>query len=286
MNMSLVLDKEKEKYFEKFKPNLLRFLKATVDINSVPYGDFKGKSHKDFNLPEYVYGVDINHLQGEIDFKKVHERNCCVIIKATEGSNWAQPKLKEYALNADKENFPLSYYHFATIGYGNSNDSTEEALNFLESIAKLPTPKLPLALDLEKIYDTNPLSKNQRADWVINFLNIVSAASKTGVMLYTSERKLEEIVGDVPELYKYALWLPRYGNNDSIPERWELPKLPKGWKEWVIWQFTSNYGKDDGVLIDGIERRADRNIIKTDWLLSLGTINPNQIKQEHSAMIK
>lgn len=222
------------------------------------------------DLPDLVYLLDVNHYQGKIDGSEaLAAGNVGCIVKATEGQDWQQPALVEQANAAASAGMLLGFYHYATLGVGGADDAEREADDFLAAIADLPPADLPLWLDLEEI--KGEISKADAKAWVTTWLDIVDEAHPGGAGLYTSARKVRDIIGDVSGLENYAYWLPRYGSNDGTLEGSSLPDLPAGVDGWQIWQYTSKH--DD----PGVEKHTDRNVARVDWLTSLPGITAGKL---------
>ena len=73
------------------------------------------------------------------------------------------------------------------------------------------------------------------------------------VILYSYKNFLD--VNTSPVFGSYPIWIAAYLNT---PET-SLPKIPNGWNDWQIWQFTEK-GQ-----IDGYTGELDLNMMKKDF---------------------
>lgn len=183
--------------------------------------------------------LDISHWQGMIDFYKVANDNVPkvdgVFIKATNG-NSIDTMLKYNAVQANRENLPISYYHFATLNSPNvTADAQGEAEFFIKSISNLPKNNFPLALDIE----TNKagLDRNHVLTWINTFYARTTQLGYSGSYLYSYADFLNQNLPVNHNLGNVPLWIAAYT---------PTLKLPAGWQKETLWQFTSQ-GKINGV---------------------------------------
>lgn len=187
-------------------------------------------------------GIDISHHQGNVRFPALALANDpkvdFVIIKATEGTTYIDPKLKNNAAQAKKEGLSIGYYHFASLNTQNVvADAIAEATFFIKTISTLPTPDLPLVLDIET--NKAALTKDQVLLWVKSFFQHLETLGKTDYVLYSYTPFLNSNLPADHGLGNIRLWIAAYTNKPQ-------PVLPKGWaKEW-LWQYSAK-GKVVGI---------------------------------------
>lgn len=200
-----------------------------------------------------MFGIDVSSNNSTInwDLVKTNDRPVeFAIIKATEGVGFLDPKLKVNAQKAKQAGLKISYYHFCSLNTLDVvKDSTAEAKYFLDAIKNLPANDLPLVLDIEK--ETVDLNKDQFLLWIKTFFGELEKAGKK-YMIYSGSFFLDENLNPNHGLGHIPLWLAQYPNiyNEKL-----TPKLPKGWDDYYIWQYSSK-GQ-----IKGIKGNVDINKI-------------------------
>jgi len=227
-----------------------------------------------------VKGIDLYSGQGDVKWSQVAASGDVefAIVKATEGATLVDSRVARNARSAQEAGLRLAYYHFGRPDLGDADPATDalgEAARFLHTLADLPSPdELRFAsgrvaavfLDLEK-----PIERWNAADglrWVEVFLRAVEERYPVG--LYTSREWLSREA--LPDAASFAqllerrdgsqrpIWIARYGLNDGqVPDRTRFSpddKVPAGWGQWDIWQYTSK-----GV-IGGINRPCDVNLAR------------------------
>ena len=109
-------------------------------------------------------GIDISNWQGDVNFDSVSKTQDFVIIKATEGVGYKDPRFEQYRAELRRLKIPTGYYHFARPDLGNSPEA--EAEWFLKVIQPLQAGE-SLYLDFE-VNASNPVS------WCKSFLDRIS----------------------------------------------------------------------------------------------------------------
>lgn len=146
----------------------------------------------------FAWGVDISMHQ---DYSQVPGDAEIVIIKATEGTGYADPKWRSHAQKAWDQGKKVGLYHFARPDLGNSPE--EEAAWFLEVITDWNGWAV-LVLDWEP---SGGWSGN--VDWARRFLDAIWYGSKTRPWIYMN---LSTASGHAwaPVSGHYPLWLASY----------------------------------------------------------------------------
>lgn len=195
-------------------------------------------------------GIDISNHQGDPDFKKVKDDADFIIIKASEGVGFKDPKLVRNQAEIRKAGVPLGYYHFARPDLDNSAEG--EADWFLETIGELQEGEL-LVLDFEVSY-------SDRVKWCKKFLDHVYKRTNVKPLIYLN-KSLEKnnnwksvIEGD------YGLWLADYTYDPNSP----IPDTQ--WPVVAMRQYSNNEK------INGISGGVDGNVFYGDMdaLLAYG----------------
>jgi len=198
-------------------------------------------------------GVDVAYPQGTIkgkkwvsvvDWKKVAASGrTFAIIKATQGLTRNDPVAMAHATGAKAAGLKIGYYHFANI----NNAPDKEALHFHEVVKTLPKPDLYPVLDIETNNDSDkakqqgvkPLTPIQIQEWIKNYIAALAKLGYAKTVIYSYRPFLDVNLPANHPFGSNPLWIAQYNKNAA-------PKLPRGWKDYVIWQYSGT-GKLDGV---------------------------------------
>jgi lysozyme len=212
------------------------FYSDIVDIFSIvrqrsdDYSNFK-KSLKDYT----VFGIDVSHYQGEIDWEKLkkEEEPDFVIIRATAGKDSKDVRFDKNWKSAGEQEILRGAYHY----YRPDENSTEQAKFFIKTV-KLNEGDLPPVLDIEKYSRVQSLSSLKTG--LLNWLKIVEEHYDVTPILYTYNKFYTSTIIHDERFDKYPLWIAWYnvnGNPDDITSN------------WVFWQF-SDKGRVKGIVGD------------------------------------
>lgn len=174
-----------------------------------------------------LYGIDISHHNstqirtGILDLSKPD----FVIMKATEGETYADPKLRAYIPKIDMNRQEIGFYHYARPDL--HQDPEHEVYNFLTYVGDYAGDAL-FALDVEgaalKI-PAVPLS-----EWVLKWCRMVRDLIGVLPLVYTGTDGLEKIGAAILD-EDIGLWYPRY--------RAKITKaMYKPYPFVAIWQFS------------------------------------------------
>jgi GH25 family lysozyme M1 (1,4-beta-N-acetylmuramidase) len=217
-------------------------------------------------MAKYVRGLDVARYEPVIDWAKLRAQEIrFVFIKATQRSDYVDPKFLTHWTNAKQAGILRGAYHFLDPDV----DATAQARHFLDTV-KLEPGDLPPVLDLEDVPDfsnvtpapqkgkgaktvqqglkmkifTNTQIINSAATW----LAYVEQATGRRPILYSSPAFLgSRMVGPkgLPSwANQYVLWIANYLNH-PVTEA-DLPLQPHGWSNWSFWQYS------DHEMLDGI----------------------------------
>ncbi len=180
-------------------------------------------------------GIDISKHQGTIDWEEL-KRNPnikYVYIKATEGSDYVDPKYKENIRNARKHGFKVGSYHFLT----NKSSARGQFQNFIRNVNRDEQDLLPI-IDVEVC---RQWSSQQLRDSIKVFADLVEDYFGCKPMIYTSEKFFTKHLGRA--FADYPLFIAKYSAN-----------RPEIGYRWILWQFSDcgyfkavkgNYGEVD-----------------------------------------
>lgn len=164
-------------------------------------------------------GIDVSKHQGNIDWAELKKNPQIkyVYIKATEGSDYVDPKYKENIRNARKNGFKVGSYHFLT----NKSSARSQFQNFIRNANRDEQDLLPV-IDVEVC---RQWSSQQLRDSLKVFADLVEDLYGCKPLIYTSEKFFTKHLGRA--FSGYPLFIAKY--NSSQPEI--------GYK-WVLWQFS------------------------------------------------
>ncbi len=190
-----------------------------------------------------VYGIDISHYQGEIDWNEVQKVQdsfpiSFVFIRATAGTVKVDRRYTDNWLNSKKKGFIRGAYHY----YRPDENSILQANNFINNV-KLEKGDLPPVLDIEdvpRLQSVDNLKKGLR-----RWLNRVERHYGVKPIIYSGESFYNT------HLYKdfsgYTFWIANYNFYvENIDE------------DWCFWQFT------DKGSVQGINEFVDVNVYNGD----------------------
>jgi GH25 family lysozyme M1 (1,4-beta-N-acetylmuramidase) len=193
-----------------------------------------------------VPGIDVSKWQGAVDWTAVASTAVrFVIIRATRGNDYDDPKYAEYLAEASANGLVVGAYHRAKVGVV-AGDAKDEADHFIDVAQNDAGDVLPV-LDIE---EANGLNVAKLTDWVRSWLTRVHARTGVRAMIYSSPYFWRTHLGDTRWFanHGYPLWIAHWG----VP----APSVPAGvWggHGWTFWQRTST-GR-----VAGIATEVDRD---------------------------
>lgn len=190
-----------------------------------------------------MFGIDISHHQGNVDFNKLVFNNPhidFIFLKATQGTTYTDPKFYTNVLGCEKAKISWGAYHFATLNEHNVRQDAESEANFFLSVIKKATsPQLPLVLDIEISDPKVQLDTFEVLNFIKTFFATLEASGYNNYMIYSGTPFLDSHLPKEHGLGTIPLWIAAY---TSRP----VPKLPHGWNEYKIWQY-SDKGNVSGI---------------------------------------
>ena len=166
-------------------------------------------------------GIDVSKHQGYIDWSqlKSHSKIKFVFIKATEGTDYVDPRYKENIRNARKNGFKVGSYHFLTT----KSSATTQFHNFIRTVNREEQDLLPV-IDVETI---GRWSSQQLRDSIKVFADLVEDYFGCKPLIYTSEKFFTKHLGR--SFAHYPLFIAKYS-----------PNQPNIGYKWILWQFSDN----------------------------------------------
>lgn len=182
---------------------------------------------------EGIWGLDISHHQGTINWKQIASKEPDFIyFKATEGSTHADATYEDNRAQARKYGIVSGAYHFFSF----TSPGIRQALHFIQT-AKLKKGDLPPVLDVEWIRPMPSITAVVRE--VTTFLTTVEKEIGVRPVIYTDCMLFNQYLkSGLPKEYK--LWIASYESRPVC--------------ECIFWQKSNNYK------ISGIDGYVDYNI--------------------------
>jgi lysozyme len=197
-----------------------------------------------FNYPSKekfpMVGIDISHHQGKIHWEELRTENISfVIIKATEGGDYKDPRFNANWANSKKEGYKTGAYHFYRI----CKDGKEQAKNFIETVPNEPD-NLPPSVDLE--FGGNcktDKAKDQILREIKEFLEIVESHYKRPAIIYVTYEFYNEYLVD--QFKNHPIWIRDVFGRPELSDQ----------RAWTIWQFANR------AHLKGIDGYVDLNVL-------------------------
>jgi len=207
------------------------------------YLRFNYPSREDFPLQ----GIDISHHQGEIRWEELRTENLSfVIIKATEGGDYVDPRFAANWANSRKSGYATGAYHF----YRLCKSGREQAENFIRTVP-VDSVSLPPTIDLE--FGGNCATMQETDEDVREiqvFLTLLEQHYKKRPILYATREFYDAYLTNT--WLDYPLWIrdiyrqPTFGN-----------------RSWSLWQFANR------AHLNGIDTYVDLNALNGKSLMEL-----------------
>ena len=187
-----------------------------------------------------VYGIDVSHHQGEIDWKRLKRGTpneppiSFVYIKATEGSSHSDKRFETNWKEAKRHGFIRGAYHY----FSTESPGDKQARLFISRV-KLEPGDLPPVGDVED----EPTNAAAYREELKKFVTALEEHYGVKPVIYTYKKFHERHINNA-HFKDYPLWIARYNAND--------PGIDC---KWIMWQ-CSEKGK-----LPGIREMVDINVL-------------------------
>lgn len=211
-----------------------------------------------------IYGIDVSHNNGTIDWTKVQSSdpaNSFAFIKATEGVGYVDPMCQTNATAvAQKTKLRFGYYHFASLNNSTnvSKDATDEANWFVQTMQTMPEASIVPVLDIER--NDSKLTPTQVQEWISAFMSQMDVLGFPKVILYSYVSFLNDNLPQGHPFGSLPLWIAHYTSNPQ-------PTIPHGWTSYTLWQYSASGA------VNGVSTQCDLDKGDPDVL--------NQLKPVH-----
>jgi lysozyme len=179
-----------------------------------------------------IQGLDVSKWQGDMDWAKAWAagaRFC--IIKCSESASYQDPKFPEFYQGARDAGMAVSAYHFfrATVS------GEAQAVNIRNAIGDRVLD-LPVAIDVELFDNVTPALATSRLQNLL--YELLDYKGHPYPMIYTSCGLWN------PHILTWSGWryCPLWVANWSVP----VPRLPRDWTDYLIWQTGKELGSKWG----------------------------------------
>jgi lysozyme len=166
--------------------------------------------------------IDLSHHNANPRFQDIRTFGILAVLhKATQGTGGTDSQYEGRRQPAMDAGLLWGAYHFGT-----GDPGGDQAAHFLAVTQAATRPSDLLVLDLEP----NPAGTTMAIADAEAFVQAVHDATGRWPGLYSGNLIKEQFPGspDSP-LTRCWLWLAQYG---------PLARVPKGWKDWTLWQYT------------------------------------------------
>ena len=184
---------------------------------------------------EEVFGIDVSHHQGDIDWQEVKKSNpdiAFVYVKCSEGKDYVDKSFKRNAEGAARNGFRVGAYHFFRM----TSSAHDQFNNFKKQMDAVSISLRPM-VDVER-GDGKPRKELQDSLRVL--LGLLEKEYGVKPVIYGTNRSFNEFCA--PEFNAYPMYIGRYGKEKPIV---------KGPSHYTVWQYS-----ETGV-IKGIPKPVD-----------------------------
>lgn len=190
-------------------------------------------------------GIDISHHN--FNMQSLNDLNVLdfVILKATEGVRFRDPKMRTY-LKFLRPDMLYGFYHFARPDLG--NDPEEEAQHFVNFVKPFISERSILALDVE----ASALNVKDLDEWCAVWVQCVDVLTGILPLIYCSISETKRFPATAA--LGCGLWAAKWGNKPT-------KKQVEPWPFYAIWQHT-NECPFSGILVDADQFNGERE----QWL--------------------
>jgi lysozyme len=182
---------------------------------------------------DVVKGIDVSHRQNDVDWARVAAAGVqFCYIKATEGEGLTDVRFRENFDGAKAAGLVRGAYHF----FRPDKDAEAQAQSFLHVVPTLSPGDLPPMLDVEVGAAKDATSI---LDGVQTWVEAVENVLGRQPILYTYPSFWTQALRGSARFSGYLLWVAHYTSKLA-------PTLPRGFGDYVLWQF-SEQGQVDGI---------------------------------------
>ena len=199
-----------------------------------------------------VYGIDVSHHQGRINWSQVkrwkNKQISFVYIKATEGATFIDNRYKINFKEAKQAGFRVGSYHY----FSTTSSPEQQFKNFMRQVDPRAQDIIPM-IDLE---ENKNWSKEEYVSNLKIFLHLIEEQFKSKPLLYSVQGFYNTYIRN--DFNSYHWNIARY----NIKKPHLLDK-----NRWSLWQFS------DKERIKGIKKYVDLNLIRNNLKIDIIMLN-------------
>lgn len=196
--------------------------------------------------------IDVSEHQGSIDWSRISALYksggiAGVILRCGYGSDIVGQDDKQWDRNVKQcEYYGIPYGVYLYSYASDDSHASSEVAHFKRLIAG-HKPDFPCYIDLEEARYAG-FYRRAATIWC-------NAVKSMGLIdgVYSGQAYVNSVLAGFPTS---SWWIPRYGNNDAVPETWEMPQISV---KYDGWQYTSTDK------INGISGNVDVSIFYKDY---------------------
>jgi len=179
-----------------------------------------------------LFGIDVSHYQGTIDWNTVKSQIDYAILSVGYGDDYTYQDDRQFKRNADectRLGIPFGVYIYS---YATTVEQAKSEANHVLRLVKGYKLSLPVYYDLEDEATTGKCSNSQIADFAETFCNIIeNNGYEVGIYAntYWFTNKLTDI-----RFSKYSKWVAQYASSCTYNGNYSM------------WQYASD-GKINGI---------------------------------------
>lgn len=195
------------------------------------------------NVVTPVFGIDVSHHQGDIDWSLVDSFRANPIqfayVKATEGETHLDDMLYKNFFSAQAKGLSVGTYHY----FKTTSGPLEQFYNYSEAIDELNQDLIPM-VDVEERGNISDEDFHYNLQLLLDLLE-----EKFGKkpLIYTGNSFYDDYLSDKYKNYYFCI-----AHYSQVPVCGDST-------EWTMWQFT------DEAYIKGVDERVDINVINPEY---------------------
>jgi lysozyme len=168
-----------------------------------------------------VFGIDVSHWQGSIDFRKVKAAGFSyVVIKATEGTGYTDVNFRTYRSQAHAAGLVVLMYHYVGSSSAKRVYDANAELNYFASVVG------PLAVGEGIALDYEPLSPPaDPVGWCRTWLSGAQARLGASPWIYMNSSTEARYNWSNGVSGSWGLWLAKYDNDPDMDPVVHWPSL-------------------------------------------------------------
>ena len=183
------------------------------------------------------YIPDVSHWQGDIDWALLATQVNVVLMKATEGTGFIDPKFEENLAGAKKHGILVIAYHYFRTTY----DPLGQAIHF-KNVVKGRVDGV--AGDFEE--ERNPITGTEDGDFKV-FMEYSADEIDENALIYSNKKSWNARMVSYKNRWQGPSWAKRF-KKWVASWRYDRPTIPSGWSlaDVLFWQYTDK-GKLPGI---------------------------------------